>query len=603
MAPRADTLPAMAESTANERHDTGTQEDYSPAPRFPDMPKLELDELLNQLMERAQDVVATQGRLRGLLRANQAIVGNLTLPVLLRRIVQAACELTHARYGALGVIDPSGGGLEQFVNVGMNEEAVALVGHLPEGKGLLGAVIDEGRPIRLSAMSDDPRSVGFPAHHPPMNSFLGVPIRVRDVVFGNLYLTERDTGEFTAEDEELAAALAATAGVAIANARLYEESQRRQDWLQASTEVTQQLLSAEGEEPLRLIARQARQIADADVVTFMLPTTDGRRLIVEVAAGERAEELTALTSPIEDTLIGEAFTADQPVLIGEDEQNYQRLGSLSEVISLGPVMIVPLGGAHRPRGVLVIGRRPKRHRFTDADLEMATTFANHASIALELADARTDQQRIVLLEDRDRIARDLHDHVIQRLFAIGLTVQSVAGTMGQDDRATRLSRVVADIDETIRQTRTTIFQLRGPLGPETGTVRSRLLEVVSDVTSLLGFDPGVRFAGPIDALLPEPAADDLAAVVREALTNVARHARASRVHVDVAATSAELCLDIVDDGVGIGDTHRRSGLANLRHRAEQHGGTLTLAPGEPLGDHESPTDHEGTHLQWKIPLP
>jgi signal transduction histidine kinase len=597
----------MTQSGAGEPQHTGTREEYPPAPQFPDMPKLELDELLSQLMSRAQDVVATQGRLRGLLRANQAIVGNLALPVLLHRIVQAACELTHARYGALGVIDPAGGGLEQFVNVGFDEHTVALVGDLPEGKGLLGAVIDEAHPIRLRDMGADPRSVGFPAHHPPMSSFLGVPIRVRDVVFGNLYLTERDTGEFTAEDEELAAALAATAGVAIANARLYEESRRRQDWLQASTEVTQQLLSAEGEEPLRLIARQARLIAAADVVTFMMPSADGQNLIVEVAAGEGSDELIALTSPIENSLIGAAFSAGEPVLVGEVEQDHDQLGTPSDLLALGAVMIVPLGGDHRPRGVLVIGRHRGRHRFTDADLEMATTFANHASIALELADARADQQRIVLLEDRDRIARDLHDHVIQRLFAIGLTIQSVAGTMDQDDRAARLGRAVDDIDETIRQTRTTIFQLRGPLGPETGALRARLLSVVGDVTALLGFEPEVRFSGPIDALVPEPAADDLAAVVREGLTNVARHAQASRAQVEVTVTPGQLRLDLIDDGIGIGESQRRSGLANLRHRAEEHGGTLTLTAGDgPEDGHRGsgrPADREGTHLQWTIPLP
>jgi signal transduction histidine kinase len=591
----------MGQTSQDESDETGTLQGDSSAPRFPDMPKLELDELLLQLIDRAQDVVSTQGRLRGLLRANQAIVGNLALPALLRRIVQAACELTQARYGALGVLDPAGG-LEQFVNVGFDEETLGLIGHLPEGRGLLGAVIDDAEPIRLATMSEDPRSVGFPAHHPPMNSFLGVPIRVRDVVFGNLYLTERANGEFTAEDEELVAALAATAGVAIANARLYEEARRRQDWLQASTEVTQQLLSTEGEEPLRLIARQARVIADSDIVTFMLPTPDGQRLIVEVAAGQGADELTALTTPIAKTLVGQAFTTGQPVLVGDIEGDHDHLGNLSEVVPVGPVMVVPLGGAHGTRGALVIGRLRGRHLFTDADLEMATTFANHASIALELADARTDQQRIVLLEDRDRIARDLHDHVIQRLFAIGLTVQSVAGSMGTDERQTRLSRVVSDIDETIRQTRTSIFQLRGPLGPETGTVRTRLLAVVGEVSSLLGFVPGLSFGGPIDAVVPESVVEDVVAVLREGLSNVARHAEAGRVHVDVTASPTELSIDMTDDGLGIGDTERRSGLANLRQRAEQHGGTLTLAPGRTTGDDRSPTDHEGTRLQWTIPL-
>ena len=563
----------------------------------PDGPKLELDELLKQLIERAQDVVSTQDRLRGLLRANQAIVGNLSLPVLLQRTVQAACELAHARYGALGVIAPAGG-LEQFVHVGIDEQTAARIGHLPEGKGLLGALIDDPRPIRLRTMSSDPRSVGFPPGHPPMTSFLGVPIRVRDEVFGNLYLTERENGEFTAEDEVLVSALAATASVAIENARMYDEARRRQQWLQASTEVSQQLLSSDGEDPLRLIARQAQQIANADVVTVVLPTADGR-LIVEVASGEGADELTALTFAIEDTLAGLAFNSGQPVLVGDISEDPRYTVHLSDVVPVGPVMVLPLGGLAQVRGALVIGRLRGRHRFAEADLEMATTFANHAAVALELADARTDQQRIVLLEDRDRIARDLHDHVIQRLFAIGLTVQSVAIGLGDDERATRLSRVVSDIDETIRQTRTSIFQLHGPLGPETGTVRTRLLTVAAEVTAVLGFEPQVRFSGPIDAVVPEPVVDDLVAVLREALTNTARHAHASRVDVDVTTTTTKLSMAVTDDGVGISDNGRSSGLANLRQRAEQHGGSLTLARGVPERTH--PTN-EGTRLLWTIPL-
>ena len=565
----------------------------------PDGPKLELDELLKQLIERAHDVATTQGRLRALLSANQAIVGNLSLPALLQRTVQAARELAHARYGALGVIDPAGG-LEQFVHVGIDEQTAAGIGHLPEGKGLLGALIDDPRPIRLRTMTSDIRSVGFPQGHPPMTSFLGVPIRVRDKVFGNLYLTESESGEFTAEDEVLVSALAATASVAIENARLFAEARRRQEWLQASTEVSQQLLSTEGEDPLRLIARQARQIANADVVTVVLPTADGHRLIVEVASGEGADELTALTFAIENTLVGLAFNSGQPVLVGDVNEDPRYTVHLSDVVPVGPVMVLPLGGSQGVRGALVIGRLHGRHRFAEADLEMATTFANHAAVALELADARADQQRIVLLEDRDRIARDLHDHVIQRLFAIGLTVQSVASALGADDRAARLPRVVSDIDETIRQTRTTIFQLHGPLGPETGTVRARLLAVAAEVSPVLGFEAHVRFSGPIDAVVPEPVVEDLAAVLREALTNAARHAQASRVDVEVTTTTTELTIEVTDDGVGIGDTGRSSGLANLRQRAEQRGGSLTLSRGVPKRSH--PTN-EGTCLRWTIPLP
>ena len=563
---------------------------------FPDAPRLELDELLIQIIVRAEEVLATQGRLRGLLAANRTITADLTLPTVLRRIVEAGCQLVRARYGALGVLAPDGG-LAEFVHVGLDERTVARIGHLPEGKGLLGALIDDPRTIRLRSIDDDPRSVGFPPHHPPMTSFLGVPVLVRGKVFGNLYLTERiDGGEFTADDEELVAALAATAGVAIENARLYEQSQRRQDWLQASAKITRQLLSAEGEEPLQLIAREARQIADADVVTVVLPTESRERMMVEVAAGRAADELTGMSYPIEHTLTGLALSSGHPVLVGDaDDSDYD--SHLSEVLPVGPVMVLPLVGTEDTRGALVIARLRGRNRFDDADLDMATTFANHAAVALELADGRENQQRMILLEDRDRIARDLHDHVIQRLFAAGLAVESVAARPGSDETSLRLRRVVTELDETIRQIRTSIFQLRGPMTAEVGTTRSAVLSVVSELEPVLGFEPRVTFAGPVDLAAPDASVDDLIAALREALTNVARHAKARCVDVAVEATTDSLVLEVTDDGVGIGEGSRWSGLANLRARAEHHGGTFTIGPIE-----KPPNYRQGTLLRWTIPL-
>ena len=563
---------------------------------FPDAPRLELDELLTQIIVRAEEVLATQGRLRGLLAANRTITADLTLPTVLRRIVEAGCQLVRARYGALGVLAPDGG-LAEFVHVGLDERTVARIGHLPEGKGLLGALIDDPSTIRLRSIDDDPRSVGFPPHHPPMTSFLGVPVLVRGKVFGNLYLTERiDGGEFTADDEELVAALAATAGVAIENARLYAQSQRRQDWLQASAKITRQLLSAEGEEPLQLIAREARQIADADVVTVVLPTESRERMMVEVAAGRAADELTGMSYPIEHTLTGLALSSGHPVLVGDaDDSDYD--SHLSEVLPVGPVMVLPLVGTVDTRGALVIARLRGRNRFDDADLDMATTFANHAAVALELADGRENQQRMILLEDRDRIARDLHDHVIQRLFAAGLAVESVAARPGSDETSLRLRRVVTELDETIRQIRTSIFQLRGPMTAEVGTTRSAVLSVVSELEPVLGFEPRVTFAGPVDLAAPDASVDDLIAALREALTNVARHAKARCVDVAVEATTDSLVLEVTDDGVGIGDGSRWSGLANLRARAEHHGGTFTIGPIE-----EPSNYRQGTLLRWTIPL-
>ncbi|WP_426244419.1 GAF domain-containing protein [Nocardioides sp. LHG3406-4] len=563
----------------------------APSPAGVEGPRLELDVLLRQLVDRAEDVIATQGRLRGLLHANELILGDLALPVVLRRIVEAAAELVHARYAALGVIGPDKG-LEQFIQVGVDEETAGRIGHLPEGKGLLGALVDDPRAIRLRNMADDPRSVGFPEHHPPMAGFIGVPIRIRDEVFGNLYLSEREVGEFTVEDEELVSALAVTAASAIQNARLYAEARRRQDWLQAATEVTRQLLTLDGAEPLGLIAHRLTDLSDADVVTVALPTHDGTQLMIEVATGEHAEELTAITYAAAGTISGLAIDSGEPILIGDVADAPEIRVHLSDVVSVGPVMAIPLIGSRGVLGAIVIGRLQGRRRFSEVELDMARTFANHATIALELADLRVDQQRVVLLEDRDRIARDMHDHVIQRLFAAGLTMQSVASELGDTEGARRLTGAIDDVDDTISQIRTTIFALRGAREhPVFGTVRQRLMEVIVEHTAAFGFTPHLRFAGPIDQVVPEALVDDLSAVLRESLTNITRHAQATRVEVVVSATGDEVQVDVIDDGVGIGSSTRRSGLTNLRSRAEKHGGRLT-AP-----------EHDGTHLRWAVPIP
>jgi signal transduction histidine kinase len=553
-------------------------------------PRLELDDLLSQVADRAQDALGTQNRLRELLTANLLIGGDLALPVTLRRIAEAAVELVHARYGALGVIAP-GGGLEQFIHVGIDAELAAEIGHLPEGKGLLGALIDDPRPIRLRTMADDPRSVGFPERHPPMDSFLGVPIQIRDEVYGNLYLAEREGGAFTDEDQDLLLALAGAAASAIDNARLYAEAGHRQEWLAASTEITRQFLSAEGVEPLAVIARRLAELADADVVTVVLPTADGRELKVAVATGVGADELVSTSYPMAGTLSGLAISTGNPALVGDASDGPQPFAvNLSKTVPVGPVMAIPLMGQKGARGSLVVGRLHGRRRFSEADLEMATTFANHATVALELADARADQQMVGLLEERDRIARDLHDHVIQQLFAVGLSVQSVAAGLAGDERGARLERVVSDLDTTIRQIRTTIFELHGPVGPGAESIRERLMKIVAAAAPSLGFTPSVRLAGPIDAVVADDVAEDLAAVLRESLSNVARHAEASHVDVEVVAGPAQLRLDVIDNGRGIGEVDWHSGLANMRQRAERHGGSCAV------------TGDDGAHVSWTIPL-
>lgn len=559
-------------------------------------PILEFDQLLSQLVARAQELMGTQNRLRGLLAANTAIIGNLALPVVLRRIVEVARDLVNARYGAIGVLAPVGG-LEEFIHVGMDADAVQLIGHLPEGKGLLGALIDEPAPIRLVNIGDDHRSVGFPANHPPMASFLGVPIRVRDEIFGNLYLSEAASGQFSEDDERVVIALAATAGVVIENARLFEQAKRRQDWLQASMQIQQRLMSNHGGDSLSLIARQACQLAEADVVSVVLPASDPDLLRVAVTSGEGASDLEGYEYPRADSMVGLALQTGQPVMLGDAAADDRSVVHLAQVMDVGPTMVVPLIGSEGTRGALTVARRRDRRRFDDADLDMAMAFANHAAVALELAQARSDQERVLLLEDRDRIARDLHDHVIQRLFAAGMTLQGISG-LREAERNSRVDRVVNDIDDVIAQIRTSIFGLRGTPAQKAATARGRILEVVAEISPLLGFEPRVRFGGAVDTMVGPDLADDLVAVAREALSNAARHSGADTVELSLSASGEALTLEIADNGVGLGQVTRRSGLDNLRVRAEQYGGTLEVGPA-PAG----PSKHgEGTHLRWTIPL-
>lgn len=554
-------------------------------------PQLGLTDLLDQLVSRANDVRAVQVQLNGLLAANEAIMGHLELPAVLKQIVKAACELVDARYGALGVIGPDGG-LEQFVHQGIDEETATRIGSLPKGLGLLGAVIENPHPIRLHRISDDRRSVGFPAHHPPMSSFLGVPIRIRNVVFGNLYLTGRRFGDFTKNDEELITAVAGTAAIAIENARLYEEGGRRQRWLQASAEVTQQLLAYSGEDPLSVIARSVQELSEADVVTVVLRAGTPGDLMIEVATGVSADRLTGLVYSDQRSVAGAAIDTGEPILIEDIDKQDDFTLSMRDVVSAGAVMALPLAGSSKPRGCLLAVRLSGRRGFTKSDLEMAMAFANHAALALELADARADQQRVILLEDRDRIARDLHDHVIQRLFAAGLSLQSLQTRESDPATATKLEQVVTDLDDTIRQIRTSIFDLRGSLTPGSASVRAQLIQVVADQTPQLGFEPTVRFTGPVDSLVDPALADEFAAVLREALSNVARHAQATQVVVTLTVSVDQLCLEVGDDGIGIGAPTRRSGLDNLEQRAVCRGGSLTVT---------SKPD-KGTQLRWQIAL-
>ncbi len=558
---------------------------------FPQIARLELDDLLVQLVERAQDVLNTQGRLRGLLAATRAIASDLSLPVLLHRVVQSACDLVGARYGALGVIGPDRE-LSEFITVGLDPKTITAIGAHPRGKGILGHLINDPRPLRLAAVSEHPQAIGYPTHHPPMKSFLGVPIRVGDQVFGNLYLTEKiQQDAFTAEDEELLTALAAAAGVAIDNARLYELEQRRQRWQTAAAEISRELLAGDSD-PLPMITKRAREVGDADFAGLLLQVTGTDDLLVAAADGAGAADLLGRVVPIDRSLAGKALRDGRDLVVADARATEQAF--LSPGVPDGPALLVrlPDTGEGMP-GVLALGRLRGASTFDTDEQDMIEGFADYASVALKLAHAQDVRRRLLLLEDRDRIARDLHDHVIQRLFAAGLGLTGLASRTAEPETRQRLTQYTDQLDDTIQAIRQTIFALQRHR--ETG-VQARVLEIARDATGALGFVPNLRFEGPLDSLLDKDVVEHVTAVVRESFANAARHAHATSLSATLsAADESNLVITVTDDGSGIGDPSHISGLGNMRSRAEQLGGSFTIvSPVEP--------GPGGTQLTWSVPL-
>src|SRR5215469_104521 len=558
----------------------------------PLLPQLRLDELLAELQARLQAILATRDRSHALIEAVVAVGSQLELEMVLRQIVEAAVELVSARYGALGVVG-EGGRLTEFVPVGLDEGQIAAIDHWPEGRGLLGKLITDPRPLRLADIATHPESSGFPDGHPPMRSFLGVPVRIRDEVYGNLYLTEKqDGGDFDEEDESLVVALAAAAGVAIENARLYAEARRQQQWLRANAEVTGRLLSGgEPAEVLELVTQQALEMSGADLVVLVLPAGNRDELVIEHACGDGAAQARGLVLHTQSSASGIVMASGKPLAIADFSTDPRVAEVARERMPLGPAVLVPLGPAGDVRGVLTAGRHRGALPLAPPAVEMLITFAAQAGIGLELAEHRKDSQRLALFEDRDRIARDLHDLVIQRLFATGMSLQGATALMSDTEAVHRVEQAVDALGETIRDIRSAIFALQSRGETERPGVRSRILGVVEEMTDPLGFAPGLRMAGPIDTMVPDRLASQMLAALREGLANVAKHAQASRADVTVEA-GTDLVLVVRDNGVGLTGTGRRSGLANLEERASELGGTLRTVTAE----------GGGTELEWRVPL-
>lgn len=557
--------------------------------KLPEAPKLEIEMLLSQLTERTHEVMSTEARLRDLISASNTIVSDIDLSTVLTRIVEVARRLLGAEYAAMGVTAKDGH-LSQFIHAGMTDEVVARIGHLPEGKGLLGALIQDPQPVRLRTLAEDQRSSGFPAGHPPMDSFLGVPIRVRDEVYGNLYLTNQENGQFTAGDEAIAEALAASAGIAIANARLFEDSRYRERWSMALAETNRYMLANEEENAQQILVERVLELADADVACVILAVPDRNDLVVDRATGQGADDLLEMTFPLDGSIVKSVMDEGKARIY--DQSDGAQVDGFLNRSSMGEAILVPFDVSARQRGILVVARSPGRPDFRERDVEMASSFADQVTLAVQRADSHESQRRVELLEDRSRIARDLHDHVIQRLFAAGLSLQAVASGLGPGDASKRIMQQIADIDDTIAQIRESIFALKKDSKSSGSGLRSRLREVIDRVAVQLPSTPKVRFLGPVDLMSDREITDDAAAVVTEGLANVVRHADAKNVTITVTAASGLLTIDVIDDGEGVSEGALLRGLTNLRDRASQRGGTFTVQGAKP----------RGTQLTWSVPV-
>ena len=563
--------------------------DTSARPLRDTLSQLRLRELLMEVQDRVEQIVQGRDRLDGLVEAMLVVTSGLELDETLRTIVHTAIELVDAQYGALGVRGHVHE-LVEFVYEGIDAEMREQIGHLPEGRGVLGVLIDEPKPIRLENISHHAASVGFPPNHPPMRTFLGVPVRIRDEVFGNLYLTDKAGGQpFSEDDEVLVQALAAAAGIAIDNARLYAASKTRQSWIEATRDIGTELLS--GTDParvFRLIADECRTLSGAELTLVAVPidpdvpTSEIEELVITATSGEGpATELQSI--PVDGTLIGKAFVQRMPGRF----DHFELLSG--DTTMTGPALVLPLRATDSVAGVLVAVRAVGAQPFTNEQLDMMAAFADQAALAWQLASTQRQMRELSILTDRDRIARDLHDHVIQRLFAVGLALQGTIPRARASEVQQRLTDCVDDLQEVIQEIRTAIFDLHGSSSGVT-RLRQRLDEAVGQFATS-NLRTTVQYTGPL-SVVDTALADHAEAVVREAVSNAVRHADASTLTVDVTVDD-NLCIEVVDNGRGISSDFTGSGLTNLRRRAEEAGGTFAVEA-RPAG---------GTKLTWCAPLP
>ncbi len=547
------------------------------------MPRVALDQLLEQLRFRADDVLTTQGRLRGLLRANAVLASDLSLSSLLETLVEEARTLLQARYAAI-VVMGANDRMDAIVQVGMPASLLSKVQGHPawhEVSELLAPDTIDGEEA-----PETPDYGDATAEESTATGFLELPVRMGAKVYGRLYLRKQAPAVFTDEDEQIVTALAATAGVALANASLFEESEQRHRWLIAASGLANTLLSNQSTHPLELVCQSALRAARADFVTVTLPDETYAAGVASESSLLADETLSHLAELRRDAQL--TLRSGRPMLLN----NYgdDRASSVGDV-RVGSVMVVPLVAGDHAEGAMTLGRVAGSTEFSEADLAMTSAFATQAAVALAFNAARQSELQLARLEDRDRIAMDLHDHVIQELFAVGMGLEGLSTVADVAERTARVGRYVDALNNTISTLRTRIFQLQ-PSRHDARGLQTRMLELAASQTEHLGYPPQLHFAGPIDAAVEDDVADDILAVTGEGLSNCARHAHATSVTVRLTNREGVLTLTIADNGIGIGPTVRSSGLSHMRRRAERHRGTLTItAPAE-----------GGTRLTWTAHL-
>jgi signal transduction histidine kinase len=519
----------------------------------------------------AHEDTTTSGRLRGLVEIGIALSSELSLEALLRRVIETAVQATGAHYGALGVIDRTGTALEQFITVGIDDETKRSIGDLPRGRGILGALINSKETLRLTDLSQDPRSVGFPPGHPPMASFLGTPISVRGTTFGNLYLTEKQGGdEFTEDDVEIVRLLAAQAAVAIENARLYETARQWSRQLESLNELSEALVG-EGElhQLFDLAATRLRELVDARVVMIQRPTPDGKAISVEAASGEGAERLRELQVDPHHSKSGRTLERKRSERIDSLLDDPEVDQSAPRLVDASAALYVPLVVRGEGVGVIVAyDKRGATPQFSDSDMRIAQEFAHRAAVAVELSERVGRRAVRALLEgqelERTRLARELHDETGQALTSILLGLKTLERELGPEPLAMLRSLVGSALGDVRRLT----VELRPPALDDfgLGAALERLAGVVAERS---GLDVQVNVGVPGGGL-PREHETAIYRIVQEGLTNIVKHASARSVSIVVTVTDGSVRAVIEDDGVGfaVGKVREQAlGLVGMRERA------------------------------------